>query len=66
MRGRVTWRSAWVGLKYPEQVMWLAVAPPARGMLPVCPDVIAELDHIDRVMLNSSQTKLRRAQDDRL
>lgn len=55
-RRQVSWHNAWLGFKYPDQVTWLAVRPPARGMLPVCPAVIAEIDHIDHTMAQHSET----------
>ena len=53
--GSLTWRHAKLGLKYPDQVMWLQRWPPGNGLMPVCPAVIAELEHIDRTMMDSDQ-----------
>lgn len=59
--GRLTWRHTKLGLKYPDQVMWLQRWPPGNGLMPVCPAVIAELEHIDRIMMDSDQPAPRAA-----
>ena len=59
--GSLTWRHAKLGLKYPDQVMWLQRWPPGNGLMPVCPAVIAELEHIDRTMMDSDQPAPRAA-----
>ncbi|MPS94035.1 hypothetical protein [Comamonas sp.] len=53
--GSLTWHHAKLGLKYPDQVMWLQRWPPGNGLMPVCPAVIAELEHIDRRMMDADQ-----------
>jgi hypothetical protein len=59
--GSLTWHHAKLGLKYPDQVMWLQRWPPGNGLMPVCPAVIAELEHIDRTMMDSDQPAPRAA-----
>ena len=41
--------------------MWLQRWPPGNGLMPVCPAVIAELEHIDRTMMDSDQPAPRAA-----
>lgn len=53
--GSLTWQHTKLGLQYPDQVMWLQRFPPGNGLMPVCPAVIAELDQIDRTMMDSDQ-----------
>ncbi|RDI15393.1 hypothetical protein [Comamonas sp. AG1104] len=59
--GSLTWHHAKLGLKYPDQVMWLQRWPPGNGLMPVCPAVIAELEHIDRTMMDSDKPAPRAA-----
>lgn len=52
---RISWRSAWLGLRYPNEVKWLLARPSGTGFLPVCPEVIEEIGHIDRQLSSTNQ-----------
>lgn len=40
--GRITLRTAWYGLRFAHLVVFLAVRPPARAMVLVCPAAVRE------------------------
>lgn len=44
LTGSISARSCLFGLRFPESVVALAAKPPLRGMVYVCPEVIADLD----------------------
>ena len=47
VRGDVSCRSAWMGIRFPQFMSALAVKSPQRGMVFVCPACLDELDRID-------------------
>jgi len=47
LRAEVRWRSALMALRYPECYTALASKTPGKGVIFVCPAVLAHLDHID-------------------